>query len=207
VAYTIFPWAGVMAAGYVAGQLFALTVAGRIYFLRFAGVLMLVVFVTLRLINDYGEPAPWSAQKRGTWYTFLSFLNVSKYPPSLMFLLLTLGVACLLLALFENAEKIGFKSGMAKVVGVLKVYGGVPFFFYLLHIPLIVLGAHIWAYVRFGQFVNLAFMPAEQLPATYEPGLLRTYIVWILYCVLLYFPCRWYARYKASHRHWWLSYL
>jgi uncharacterized membrane protein len=199
IAYSIVPWVAVMAAGYLAGQLFRLPEDRQIFYWRRAGIVLLVLFMILRYINIYGDPLPWASQPRGAWFTFLSFLNVTKYPPSLNFLLLTLGVACLLLSVLNNVS--------GRIVSFVKTFGDVPFFFFLIHIPLIVLGAHIWTYLRFGKIVSLAFQSPDQWPAGYSPDLFRTYAVWIVYVVILYFPCRWYSQYKNTHRNWWLSYL
>jgi uncharacterized membrane protein len=199
IAYTIIPWVAVMAAGYIAAQLFRLPEGRQIRFWRRAGVVLLISFLIVRYINIYGDPQPWSVQERGTWFTFLSFLNVTKYPPSLDFLLLTLGTACLLLSALNNPS--------GKIISFIKTFGEVPFFFYLIHIPMIVLGAHVWIYLRFGELVNLAFQSPDQWPAGYSPDLFRTYTVWIICIAILYFPCRWYSKYKSSHRSWWLSYL
>jgi hypothetical protein len=132
-------------------------------------------------------------------YTALSFLNVSKYPPSLSFLCLTLGVTALLLAALD-----GLRGPVARW---LRTFGEVPFFFFLLHLLLIHGVARLWTQLAFGQSVNFSFAAVTEWPAGYRPDLLRVYIVWLLVLVALYFPCRWYGRYKKKHTHWWLSYL
>lgn len=199
VSYSVFPWVGVMAAGYVMGTFFDLPVATRNRRFRIAGIAMILLFLVLRFIDVYGDPAKWSVQDRGGFFTFLSFLNLSKYPPSLLFLLMTIGPACLILPSLDKAS--------GKLADIAKVYGQVPFFFYLLHIPLIVLGSIIWAYFSFGQVLNLGFITPEQYPVGYEPSVARTYLVWLCYLILLYFPCKWYGKYKRTHDQWWLSYV
>lgn len=199
IAYTVFPWVGVVAFGYVLGGWLFFDVTVQKSRWRILGLSMIGLFILLRLINQYGDQTPWIPQERGAWFTFLSFLNVSKYPPSLDFLLLTLGVTCLFLALFSVYSPPGSH--------IMKVFGAVPFFFYIIHIPLILLGAYLWLYLQFGQAVNLGFQPPDQWPAGYELSLLRVYGVWICYLILLYFPCRWYSNYKRTHKGWWLSYL
>ena len=199
VAYTVIPWAAVMMAGYACGSWFILPAGRQNARLIIVGILLLSLFAILRGVNGYGDPTPWSIQPAGETFTILSFLNVTKYPPSLLFLCLTLGGAFLLLAVSNHFNN--------KVTGILQVYGRVPFFYYVLHFPLIVAGAYAWMHLSFGEVVNLAFMPADVWPEGYQPSLLRTYLVWIVLVVALYFPCRWYARYKQDRRHWWLSYL
>ncbi|MBD0259621.1 MAG: DUF1624 domain-containing protein, partial [Cytophagales bacterium] len=129
VAYTPLAWLGVMLAGYAAGPWFTLPAGPRDRVLLGAGLLLLVTFGVVRALNGYGDPAPWAVQPRGTLYTTLSFLNVTKYPPSLLFLCLTLGVALLLLVALD-----GLRNPVARW---LRTFGEVPFFFYLLHLLLI----------------------------------------------------------------------
>jgi len=160
---------------------------------------MLGAFVILRLINVYGDPAPWSVQSRGVMYTILSFINVTKYPPSLQFVLLMLGIGLVLLAFFGNAKGL--------VTEWLRVFGQVPFFYYILHLALISMGAFAWTRLSFGRYVNLGFSSPAEWPAAYSPSLLRVFVVWVLVVVVLYFPCRWFARYRKDHKTWWLSYL
>jgi uncharacterized membrane protein len=199
VAYTIFPWAGVMLAGYLIGSWFSEQPARRDKLLITAGIAALVLFVVLRGINLYGDPAPWSAQPRGIVYTVLSFVNVSKYPPSWQFISLTVGVGLILLYVFNH--------GVNRATSFVQVYGRVPFFYYLLHLPLIHISALLWTYLAFGMPINLSLANPEQYPATYHPSLMRAYLAWILIVAVLYFPCRWFGRYRREKGYWWLSYL
>ena len=199
VAYTPLAWLGVMLAGYAVGPWFTLAPGPRSRVLLGAGLLLLVTFGVVRALNGYGDLAPWAVQPRGTLYTVLSFLNVSKYPPSLSFLCLTLGVTALLLAALN-----GLRGPVARW---LRTFGEVPFFFFLLHLLLIHGVARVWTQLAFGQSVNFSFASVAEWPAGYRPDLGRVYLVWLLVLVALYFPCRWYARYKKQHAHWWLSYL
>ena len=199
VAYSIGPWLGVMLAGYVLGPWFALPLPQRRRRLRGAGLLALALFVALRATNWYGNPAPWSAQSRGLGYTALSFLNVTKYPPSLLFLCLTLGGALLLLS--------GTEQAASRPVRWLRTFGQVPFFYFVVHLLLISGAAWVWTRFAFGQPVNFSFAAVSQWPAAYHPSLLRAYAVWGVVVLTLYWPCRWYQRYKRRHSHWWLSYL
>lgn len=197
--YPLLPWVAVMMAGYLIGPWFVQTPEYRKRQLLLLGTALLVFFVILRAINMYGDPRPWIVSDRGLIYTILSFINISKYPPSLLFLCLTLGVASLLLAAFEGVQN--------KLVRFLLVFGKVPLFFYLLHIPLINVSAMLWTYLSFGRSVNFFFTPSKLWPAAYEPNLLRAYLVWAILIFALYFACRWYGRYKQTHSAWWLKYL
>lgn len=198
-AYALVPWVAVMAAGYAVGAVCEYDAPKRNTLLRNAGIVSLVLFVVIRGMNAYGDPAPWAWQERGGIYTVLSFLNVSKYPPSLLFLLLTVGVALLVLSFADRLT--------GRVVDWVSTFGEVPFFYFLLHIPILSGGAILWTLARYKVLAVLAFLPSNQLPPGYEPSLVRAYGVWLAVVVLLYFPCRWYARYKKSHRQAWLTYL
>lgn len=199
VAYSIGPWLGVMLAGYVMGPWLRLPLEQRIRRLRLVGAGLLLLFVVLRATNWYGDPSPWSIQERGGLYSILSFVNITKYPPSLLFDCLTLGVALLLLSVAEKAT--------SRPAQWLRTYGQVPFFYYLLHLALICGGAWVWTYLAFSKPVNFSFISQLEWPATYQPSLLRAYAVWLVVVLLLYAPCRWYQRYKQRHAYWWLSYV
>ncbi|MFC7671235.1 DUF1624 domain-containing protein [Hymenobacter humi] len=199
VAYSVGPWLGVMLAGYVLGPWFALPLPERNRRLRRAGLLALGLFVALRATNWYGDPTPWSAQPRGLGYTVLSFLNVTKYPPSLLFLCLTLGGALLLLSATEQTT--------SRAARWARTFGQVPFFYFVAHLMLVSGAAWVWTRVAFGQAVNFSFASVKEWPVAYQPSLLRAYVVWACVVLALYWPCRWYGDYKRRHAHWWLSYL
>ncbi|HTF19866.1 MAG TPA: heparan-alpha-glucosaminide N-acetyltransferase domain-containing protein [Chryseolinea sp.] len=199
VAYTILPWLGVMMAGYCVGAWVLLPADKAFANFWKAGTAMLALFVVLRLINVYGDPSPWSVQPRGWVYTFLSFINVSKYPPSLLFDLLTVGIGMLLLAAFTKLR--------GRVTEWLRVFGQVPFFYFIVHLSFISLAALIWTSISFGRYVNLGFTNPADWPREYEPSLLRVIAVWICVVLVLYFPCRWFANYRKGHQSRWLSYL
>jgi uncharacterized membrane protein len=198
VTYTIIPWIGIMAAGYCAGALFLKEekMRGRVF--RWSGIALLVLFVIVRLINGYGDLSPFVVHQRGFIFTVLSFLNVTKYPPSLLFISVTLGISFILISVLDGAGRIG---------RFMSVYGRVPFFFFVLHFCLISLGSYLWTKISFGEAVNLAFTPFDQLPESYYESLPRVYVVWIVVLIVTYFPCRWFSDYKKRHRWWWLSYL
>jgi uncharacterized membrane protein len=202
VAYPILPWLGVMAAGYGFGRLWLLEPRRRRRWLAALGAGLTALFVVLRATNGYGDLHPWRPQATGL-FTLFSFLNCEKYPPSLLFLLMTLGPAILLTA--------GWGGGRGVPGRVLVTYGRVPLFYYLLHLPLIHLAALGFAYVRYGEvgfiFQNVAFAGPGQLPAGYGYGLPVVYAVWAGVVLLLYPACRWYADLKSRRRSAWLSYL
>ncbi len=138
-------------------------------------------------------------QPRGPVYSLLSFLNVTKYTPSLLFVCLTLGGALLLLSWAEGATS---RPGRW-----LRTFGQVPFFYYLLHLVLISGAAWVWTALAFGKPFNFSFATPKDWPAAYHPSLLRAYVVWFAVVLLLYVPCRCYQRFKQQHDYWWLSYL
>lgn len=199
VAYTIVPWLGVMLLGYVLGPWFTYAAKKRNNLLLTTGISTLVFFLLLRFLNVYGDPSPWDFQERGSIYTVLSFLNVTKSPPSLLFLSVTLGITCICLVF---ADKFG-----TRVKEFFMTYGRVPLFFFILHLAVISFTSYLWTYFAFGQGVNLSFSDAKDWPADYSPSLLRTYLVWLLIVGALYFPCRWYGQFKSAHKVWWLKYL
>jgi uncharacterized membrane protein len=199
VAYTIVPWVGVMLLGYSIGSWFTYPAKKRDALLLRSGVAALLIFLVLRYSNVYGDPSPWQPQERGSVYTLLSFINVSKSPPSLLFLCVTLGIASLLFVLIERIS--------LRLRNFLVVYGRVPLFFFILHLVVISFGSYIWTWISYGKAINLSFTPAKDWPSGYEPNLWRAYLVWILLIAILYFPCHWYGRYKAKTGSRLLSYL
>jgi uncharacterized membrane protein len=199
VGYPLVPWIGVMALGYVFGRVLEMPAQRRDRVAIALGLTLTAAFIALRLINVYGDPRPWAISDRGLPYTLLSFLNTTKYPPSLLYLSMTLGPALLTLPLLER-----WRGVWADRVAV---FGRVPFFFYMLHLPLIHLAALIWTYTAFGATTLGDFFHTE-LPATYTPSLARAYLVWAATILVLYPLCRRYAEYKRAHRErWWLGYL
>ena len=198
VLYPLVPWVGVMALGYGFGQVLELPPQQRDRWMRRLGLAALALFLVLRLSQFYGDPHPWEVNPRGTLYTVLSVLNVTKYPPSLLYLCMTLGPMLLLLPLLER-----WKGAWPQRISV---FGRVPFFYYLLHLPLIHGLGVLYVYFTYGKAV--IGPPNIPMPPGYEPSMLRLYLVWAAVIVALYFPCRWYAGYKSRHKEqWWLSYL
>lgn len=199
VIYPIIPWPGVMALGYLAGQLYTHPPQQRIRRLTQLGLCLLSGFVLLRATGIYGDPHPFEPQQ-SLMFNLMAFVNVSKYPPSLLYLCLTLGIASLILALSERIRLPGSDF--------LRTFGKVPMFFYLLHIPLINLTAHLWTRLSFGEATNMGLGPRAIFPQGYEPSLWRAYLVWGLFLVVFFPLCARYYRFKQARPHqWWWRYL
>lgn len=199
VGYPLVPWIGVMAAGYGFGALLGLERAERDRWLIRVGLALIALFLVLRLTNLYGDARPWAPNPRGLLYSALQVLNTTKYPPSLQYLLMTIGPALVVMPLLER-----WRGAAADRVAV---FGRVPFFFYVLHLPLIHLAALIWTELAFNASTLGDFFHSE-FPAGYTPSLLRAYLVWIAVILVMYPLCAWYAAYKRAHKdNKWLSYL
>jgi len=195
--YPLVPWIGVMAAGYGFGALLDRESARRRKAILVTGVTLTLLFVVLRALNVYGDPQPWAPQKNGL-FTLFAFISCNKYPPSLLYLLMTLSPALLVLALLER--------GTPRWMRPLLVFGRVPLFYYLLHIPLIHGLAVAVAYIR-RQDISWLFDLTIQRPAGAGFGLATVYLVWAAVVVSLYPACRWFAELKRRRRDPWLSYL
>jgi len=206
VGYPLIPWIAVMSLGFCFGPLFLKERAERRRYLTIIGAAATLGFVILRALNGYGDPAPWSAQSSPT-FTLLSFLNTTKYPPSMAFLLMTLGPMCLLLAWFDRP---GFKESNPLVV-----FGRVPLFYFVAHFYAAHIAAVLLALVRYGSdalrfiFLPVPSMggPRELFPPQFGYDLWVAYVVWAVIVVGLYPLCRWFAGVKARRRDWWVSYV
>ena len=203
--YPFLPWSGLMMLGYCFGKLF-LKFEGieRKKMLLWLGFGVLAFFTVLRATNEYGDPLHWSTQ-RNTLYTFFSFMNVQKYPPSLLYMCATVGIGILFLAFAGNV-----KNGLTKFI---TVYGRVPFLYYILHFFLIHLVSSI-CYLSRGHSLaeGLKTQQGGFVPQFLAPGegysLFTVYIIWICIVLSLYPVCKWFSDYKQAHREkWWLSYL
>jgi uncharacterized membrane protein len=202
IVYAFLPWTGIMLTGYGLGRIFVpgFYTANRRYVLFSTGSALILLFIILRFINKYGDPAPWHIQSTRV-FSVLSFFNLSKYPPSLDYISMTIGTAMIVLGLLDRVPRNSFSF--------LRVFGTVPFFFYVLHIYLI----HAITVVIF--FIQ--GRPTEDIPPQHSPFLFRpdhfgfhlpgVYLIWALVLLILYPLCRKYGRYKSTYSHWWLSYL
>jgi uncharacterized membrane protein len=201
VLYSIVPWIGVMAAGYGFGRILALDPPRGDRTCTAIGLGAIALFLVLRGFNLYGDPRPWTADS--PMPALLSFLNTTKYPASLSFLLMTLGPTIALVPLLERA-----RGAPARWIAVV---GRVPFFFYVVHIPLIHALAVLVSIVGEGRANPWLFtnhpLGSPPPPATYPWSLGLLYLVWLVAILLLYPACRWFADLKARRKEWWLSYL
>jgi len=195
--YPLVPWVGVMALGYALGPMLENGVPRRRRLLLGMGMMLTAAFVLLRVANGYGDPKPWSAQP-STLVTVLSFLNTTKYPPSLLYLLMTLGPALMALALFDRTP--------ALLTRFFIVFGRVPLFFYLVHLYLIH-GLAVGAGYLSG-FDPRAFLTLfAYFPQDYGFSLPVVYWVWIGVVAMLYPLCRWYGAIKGRRPYQALAYL
>jgi len=198
VLYSVLPWTSILLMGYVLGSHYQTTNAQRRQkFLRMTGLTLIVLFIILRSVNLYGDPSHWNTQ-RNTTFTFLSFLNATKQPPSLLFMCMTLGPVLVLLSFAERLK--------GRAAAVCRVYGNVPYFYFILHLCTI-------------RVLNILLILKEGLPfrSNGDPlvwqaeglgyPLWTVYLLWVFVVVILYLPCRWYGRYKKTNGHWWLSYI
>lgn len=203
VLYVIVPWIGVMAAGYGFGTVMELPAERRRAICLGLGAAAVAGFLVLRGFNLYGDPRPWTGGPGNPMPAVLRFLNTTKYPASLLFLLMTLGPMLLLLPALDGAR--------GRLAGALAMFGRVPFFFYVLHIPLIHALALVVSLLRTGAvdpwlFTNHPMMNPEP-PDGYPWRLSLLYLVWAVAVVILYIACRWFARVKATRKDRWLAFL
>jgi uncharacterized membrane protein len=197
VLYSLIPWIGVMALGYAFGAVMTLEPARRRRICAWLGLAATAAFVALRAARLYGEPRPWNGASA------LGFLNTTKYPASLQFLLMTLGPTIALLPLVERAR--------GTLTNALAVFGRVPLFYYLLHIPVIHAAALIVSVVREGRVNPWLFANHPMMNPPPPPGYIWSlpllYLVFAILIALLFLPCRWYANVRLRHRHVWMRYL
>jgi uncharacterized membrane protein len=201
--YPLIPWIGVSAFGFALGRLYDWEPTRRRQVLIRAGAALIAAFIALRFANIYGDPSAWKTQKDAT-FTLLSFLNTTKYPPSLLFLLMTLGPAMLLLAIFDQRIPRALRPAL--------IIGRVPMVYFLAHFTLIHILAVIACLIRYGSAHWMFEAPSiDKFPFTQPPGwpssLPVVYAVWASVVIALYPLCRWYAALRERRRDWWLSYL
>jgi uncharacterized membrane protein len=201
VAYPPVPWLGIMLTGFASGSFFELADQKRKLLFLKLGAGALLCFCAIRFINIYGDPAAWYSQKNAV-LTVLSFMNVTKYPPSLAFCLATLGIMFLILTASGDLK--------GKIVNIVMVYGKVPLFYFIVHFYLIHLATITMLFFQGFSWTQLEFASGTfGRPKDTVTGLNlgAVYLVWIAAVAALYRPCLWFAQYKAGHKYWWLRYL
>lgn len=203
VAYPFVPWLGLMMTGYGFGKFYSSKnkelLKSKVPALAVAGLFCLLIFFLLRSGNFYGDAHYWKMQKTGI-FTVLSFFDCTKYPPSLLYLLMTIGPSLLFLAISEKVK--------GKIPEIISIYGRVPLFYYVIHIYLLHIIAGILFFATGHSMSEIDFSEAlPQAPKNFGFSLLTVYFVWIICVVALYFPCKWFSDYKRTHSQWWLSYL
>ena len=202
--YPVLPWIGLMALGYVFGTLYAndFPVARRTQWLLQIGLGVTLLFVLLRGLNAYGEAREWQPQE-SPLFTLMSFLNTTKYPPSLHFVGMTIGPALIFLALIER-----FGDRLPKPV---IVFGNVPFFFYIVHLYVIHALAMLLLVVQgreAGEYILSVGEITSGRLSNFGLSLEAVYLIWVAVVVMLYPLCRWYQKIRADHpSQWWLRYL
>ena len=202
-AYPIVPWIGVTAIGFVLGGIYSWEAERRRTFLLRLGLALPVAFLALRLANVYGDPARWSPQPTAS-HTLIAFFNATKYPPSLLFLLMTLGFTILGLYAFDR--------GVPRLLEPALTYGRVPLFYFLVHLPLIHVFVVAIGYAKYGSIHWFFDSPSlDKYPFEMPPGwgysLPFVYATWALVVILMYPLCAWFAGVKARNKSPWLSYL
>lgn len=204
VLYPFLPWAGLMMLGYCCGKLFTtMEPIKRNKILFWTGVGAILLFIVLRAFNMYGDPRDWKEQSTGL-KTFYVFMNVQKYPPSLLFICATIGPVLIVLSLLDN-----IRGWFVKFAGV---FGRVPLFFFVIHFYIIHIAQIVTYFIRGHSFED-GLKGVPEVPFKFvAPGegfsLFITYLCWIAVVLLMYPLCRWYDRYKTNHKEKkWLSYL
>ncbi|WP_239649832.1 hypothetical protein [Methylocucumis oryzae] len=197
--YPLIPWLGVMALGYGFGAVLSRFPAQRSSYVLGLGGVLIVLFLLLRGFNSYGDPKPWQVLPNPV-FTVLSFLNCHKYPPSLAYLLMTLGPALVLLGLFDRIKP--------KTLPILPIFGRTALFYYLLHLYVIHGLAVIVAVLTDGPVIPLLLGPwSKEMPEHYGYDLPVVYGIWLAVLALLYPLCVWFDQFKRSHSHWaWLKF-
>lgn len=203
VAYPLIPWIAIMSAGFCFGRIYRLPDERRRKTLIYTGLALTAAFVVLRFLNVYGDSQPWSTQST-PGFTFLSFIRTNKYPPSLLYVLMTLGPAITFLGLIDRIRP--------SINSAFLVFGRTPQFFFIMHIAVIHLFAIALGYARYGAQSFLWKAPpavggATPYPENYGWSLATTYVVWVAVVLVMYPMCRYLANLKVTRRAWWLSYL
>lgn len=205
IVYPFVPWTGLMIIGYCTGIFFSskYSVQQRRKILNRIGIGLILLFIAVRFINVYGNPEAWSTQKNAL-FTILSLINVHKYPPSLLYMLMTIGPAFLLLSLFEKIQN--------AFTATLRIYGRVAFFYYIIHLYLIHLISAVFFIAKGHTFQDGTHLgnglPFYFLAANDGYSLFIVYVIWVSVVIALFPLCKWYDNYKTNHKEkWWLGYL
>lgn len=197
--YPLIPWVGVMACGYSFGSVLTKTKTEYISWIKKIGLGLIFSFIVIRGINIYGNPKAWSFQSN-LLNTILDFINCEKYPPSLAYLLITLGIAFLLIYLFEQKT--------TRFLKPLVVFGRVPLFFYIIHLWLIHISAILLALPKYGfKAIFLPYLLSSAMPKDYGYNLQHVYVIWIIMLLILYPICFYFAKFKSKNKSWWLKLL
>lgn len=202
--YAILPWTGIMLIGYGIGKWFNTanyTFGKRRKMLLITGFGMILLFIALRFINGYGDPSSWSIQRNGL-YTFMSFINVSKYPPSLLYACMTIGPALICLTLLEGVQN--------RFTNIMNIFGRVPFFYYIIHVYIIhfmCVGLFYMEGYTFADNFTIDMAFGFRPKHGFGVSLGVTYVLWVFVLVLCYFPSRWYDKFKTKSTKWWVSYI
>lgn len=203
VSYPVIPWLGIMLVGYGSAQLYTdFATKKRKKILLYAGMLAIALFFAIRFARVHGDLDTWSVQKNA-WFTFLSFINCTKYPVTLLFTLMILGPVLIFLAFSERAA--------GWVVEKITVFGRVPLFYFLVHFYVLHIAALATHLIVSGRSLSEIDFHLSASLGGIVPGagypLIWTYVAWIALIIVLYPVCRWYNSFKSKHSHWWLSYL
>jgi uncharacterized membrane protein len=201
IVYPLMPWIGVMSLGYCLGKFYQKDFSPKrrrkILFILGSGCIL--AFILLRLLNNYGEPESWK-QYPSTLFSFMSFINTTKYPPSLLYLLMTIGPSLIFLSLTETF--------INKIAQFFIVFGRVPLFFYLMHLYLLHLAAFTATLFSYSWSETIdAMTKMTDFPSGYGFSLLIVYLIWIVTILILYPLCKLYNNFKSTHQSWWLSYI
>ena len=192
-AYPVIPWLGIMLVGFACGEFFEIPDEKRKKIFLMMGLSTLVLFIIIRFINIYGDPAPWAKQKSAL-FAFLSFINTTKYPPSLLFTLMILGITFLLLFISEKVKN--------KFTEILSVYGKVPLFYFVVHLYII----HSMMFIM---LMLQGYKGKDLLFGVFNNGRPKTgggvdlaviYLIWLGVVIMLYPVCKWYGTYKSEHK-------
>ncbi|KZN54776.1 DUF1624 domain-containing protein, partial [Pseudoalteromonas luteoviolacea] len=202
IIYPLIPWFAVMALGYCIAPIFKVGSALRYKTLASCGLLSVALFILLKVSNTYGDPNQFEVQA-SVIQSLMSLLNNTKYPPSLLYLLMTIGPGLLLLIAIEKVSELYPKTSW---LHWLTVFGGVPLFYYLIHIPIINLSSKLFAWLQYGRTINFLESP-ETWPALYQPNLWLAYLMWAILTAALYLPCKYYLYTKRTSKNWLVKYL